>query len=133
MKYKANKVLCKVADREYLFKSHLEAKVAGIIQLWKDVGIIKDWDYERTAFVFPDDKWKVDFDILNPDGTFYYIEAKGYIDNRTKRYLKLLNKYRPEITVDFFLAHKNDLQKLRRCRKYIRNVYVITKTGYSTI
>ena len=133
MKYRAKKIKAEIDGREYLFKSLHECRVAEILQLWKKSGLIKDWAYEQTAFVFPDDKWRVDFDVTNNDGTFYYIEAKGYIDARTKRYIKLLHKYRPEVIVDFFIARRNDVKKFKTLRKFIRRIYVIKKGNYETV
>lgn len=111
--------------KDYEFRSILESKVAKYLQLLKDTGHIKDWAYEQTRFEFPDDSYLVDFDVINNDGTFYYIEVKGYCTAKTKRNLRLLNKYRPEIVLDMVFANKKDIKKLGLAAKYCRRVCLL--------
>lgn len=112
-------------NREITFKSKLEGKVAQYLQLLKDTGYIKNWNYEQTTFVFPDDRYLVDFSVYENDDSFYYIEAKGYVDARTKRKLRLLNKYLPGVKIDMVFQNKRDIRKLGLARKYCRRVCLL--------
>lgn len=107
------------------FRSKLEYKIAKYLQLLKDSGHIKDWQFEQTTFIFPDDRYLVDFDILENDGNFYYIEAKGRPDARTKRKLKLLAKYRPEVRVMLVFQNKKDIARLGLSKKYCWRVCLL--------
>ena len=114
-----------IDGKVYNFRSKLEAKVAQYLQVLKLGGHIKDWAYEQTTFHFPDDRYLVDFDIIMPDGSFYYLEAKGYCTAKTKRNLRLLNKYRPEIVIDMVFQNKKDIKKLGLAAKYCRRVSLL--------
>lgn len=125
MDYKNKRVTMDIAGKTYTFRSILESKVAQYLQLLKDSGHIKDWAYEQTTFKFPDDRYLVDFDVINNDGTFYYLEAKGYVTAKTKRNLRLLNKYRPEVVIDMVFQNKHDIKKLGLAKKYCRRVCLL--------
>jgi hypothetical protein len=110
------------------FRSKLEFRVAKYLQLLKDTGHIKDWAFEQTNFVFPDDEYLVDFDVLENDGSFYYIEAKGHPDERARRKLRLLNKYRPEVKIMMVFQNKKDAAKLGLAgRKYCWRVCLLNE------
>ncbi len=99
------------------FRSKGERKVALYLETLKIGGVIKDWAYEQTKFCFPSEKdpvrtWLIDFDVLENDGNFYYIEYKGLVEPDTKRKLYLLSKYRPEIKVVMVCADKKGIKKL---------------------
>jgi len=114
-----------IDGKTYNFRSILESKVAQYLQLLKDSGHIKNWAYEQTRFEFPDDSYLVDFDIINNDGTLYYIEVKGYCTAKTKRNLRLLNKYRPEIVIDMIFQNTKDIKKLGLASKYCRRICLL--------
>jgi len=116
-----------IAGELYKFRSKLESKVAQYLQLLKENGYIKEWKYEYVTFRFPDDKYLVDFDITQNDGQHYYLEAKGYVTAKTKRNLRLLNKYRPEVIIDMVFQNKKDIKKLGLARKYCRRVCLLSE------
>jgi len=109
------------------FRSQLEVKTAQYLQLLKDNGHIKDWAYEQTRFEFPDSKYLIDFDVLNNDGSFFYIESKGYMDAQAKRKLKMLNKYYPHAIVDMVFSNRSDIKRLKTAVKYIRRATTINE------
>lgn len=106
-----------IGGKEYSFRSKGEHKVAQYLELLKQSGNIKDWAFEQTKFCFPSEQdpvrtWLVDFDVLENDGSFYYIEFKGHVEPDVKRKLLLLAKYRPEVKVDMVFYKKSDAKKL---------------------
>ena len=125
MNYKNQRTTTDIGGKTYNFRSKLESKVAQYLQLLKGSGYIKDYAYEQTKFKFPDDSYLVDFDVLNNDGTFYYLEAKGYVTAKTKRNLRLLGKYKPEIVLDMVFQNKKDIKKLGTSAKYCRRVCLL--------
>lgn len=116
-----------IGGKQYFFRSILEFKVAKYLQLLKDTGHIKDWAFEQTTFKFPDDKYLVDFDVLENDGNFYYIEAKGHPDERARRKLRLLNKYKPEVKIMMVFQNARDVKKLGLAKKYCWRVCVLSE------
>lgn len=122
-----------VGDKEYDFKSKAEIKLAKYLQLLKEMGHIKDWLYENTKFCFPSEQdpvktWLVDFDVLENDGSFHYIEYKGYVEPDTKRKLFLLNQYRPEVKIVMIFASRKQLRKLgNRATSYCKRTCLLSE------
>ena len=127
--FKNVRVDAEVGGKQCKFRSKLEHKVAIYLELLKVSGHIKDWAFEQTKFIFPDDKYLVDFDVINTDGTFYYVEAKGRFDGRARRKLQLLSKYRPEVVIDMVFSGKTDALKMKTSMKYCRRVCVLRSRG----
>jgi len=116
-----------VGGKECNFRSKLEFRIAKYLQLLKDTGHIKDWAFEQTTFHFPDDRYLVDFDVLENDGNFYYIEGKGHPDERARRKLRLLNKYKPEVKIMMVFQSKRDAAKLGLAKKYCWRVCLLNE------
>jgi hypothetical protein len=116
-----------IGGKTFTVRSQLEKKIALYLDLLKANGHIKDWAFEQTTFRFPDDTYLVDFDVLENDGSFYYLEAKGYFDARSRRKLKLLNKYRPEVRLMLVLQSKSGLKKLGLAKKYCWRVCLLSE------
>ncbi len=60
-----------------------EYRVCIILDKWKDLSQIKNWEYtnDRFEYIGVDNKkhnYLMDFKIWNNDDTFYYLEVKGY-------------------------------------------------------
>lgn len=96
------------------FRSQLEKEFAHYLQMLKDSGHIKDWAYEQTTFRFPDSSYLVDFDVLNIDGSFEYYECKGLFEADTRRKIKLLNKYRPEVKLTLVFRKRSDARPVSK-------------------
>jgi len=116
-----------IGDRSFRFRSKLEHKVAMYLEVIKNGGWIKDWDYEKTTFRFPDDKWLIDFEVRNNDDSFEYIEAKGMFDARSRRKLKLVFKYRPDAKITMVFQNKRGMQKARLSAKYAHRFCLLSE------
>lgn len=117
-----------IGDKEYFFRSKAEVKLAKYLQLLKETGHKKDWEYESHKFVFADSSWLVDFTVRNNDDTFEYYEYKGYVEEDTRRKLKLLNKYWPQAQVTMVLGSKKQLKRLgARATSYCKRVCLLSE------
>lgn len=105
-----------IAGRRIYFRSSWEKKYAEHLQALKERYEIIEWEHEPKTFWFEAIKRGVrsylpDFRVHRIDGTFYWVEVKGYMDARSKTKLKRFKKYYPEeeiIVVDetWFKKHK---------------------------
>jgi hypothetical protein len=112
------------------FRSQGEIRLANYLELLKVGGHIKDWAFEQTTFHFPDDKYLVDFDVLYPDGRFGYFEYKGMFDARSRRKLKLLMKYKPEVELTLVFGSKSDARRVSRpIANFCKRICVMTAKG----
>lgn len=60
-----------------------ELRTCKILDSWKEFGFIKKWEYtnDRIQYLGLDEKYHsylIDFKIYNNDGSWYYLEVKGY-------------------------------------------------------
>lgn len=60
-----------------------ELRTCFILDKWKEEGKIKDWEYtnDRISYIGLDNKqhsYLLDFKVFDEDGSFYYVETKGY-------------------------------------------------------
>ena len=122
---------CTIGGKDMYVRSQGEKKLAEYLELLKVGGCIKDWAFEQTTFTFPDDKYLVDFDVINPDGTFEYYEWKGFFDARSRRKLQLLEKYRPEVVITMVFANKSGALKFKRSKlsRFCKRVCTLTVKG----
>lgn len=94
-----------IGDKSYYFRSQWEMNYARYLQFLKDRGLIVDWLYEPETFWFHAIKrgtnsYKPDFKILDPDGTHYWVEVKGYMDAKSSTKIKRLKKYYPNERIE---------------------------------
>jgi hypothetical protein len=106
-----------IGGKTFYSRSQGERDVAEYLELLKVGKVIKDWAFEQTKFCFPSEQdpvrtWLIDFDVLENDGSFYYIEFKGLVEPDTKRKLYLLRQYRPEVKVVMVCADKKGIKKI---------------------
>ena len=127
--YNNVRTVAEVGGKQCKFRSKLEYKVAQYLQMLKVSGHIKDWDFEMMNFEFPDDKWLIDFTVRNNDDTISYIEAKGRIEGRDRKKLRLVAKYYPQVIIDYVFAAKRDALKMKTSAKYCRRVCVLRSRG----
>lgn len=85
------------------FRSSWEANYARYLNLLKHDGVISKWEYEANTFRFPQGFGNVlsytpDFKIFNDD-SFYFVEVKGWMNERSKAALEKMNKYYPDINI----------------------------------
>ena len=118
-----------VGRNSYYFRSLFEWHFAEYLEMLFVGKAIKGWEFEQTTFTFPDDKYLVDFDVLNNDGTFEYIECKGHWDARAKRKIQLLNKYRPEVQLTVVFQNRKDMKKVsKKMASMCKRIALFSKT-----
>lgn len=81
------------------FRSAWEANYARYLNFLKSRGQIKDWQYEPDTFWFHEIKrgtrsYLPDFKVLE-DGRHYYVEVKGWMDQKSRTKLDRMAKYYP--------------------------------------
>lgn len=91
---------------EHSFKSRWEANFARYLNFLVKWNHIHSWDYEPDTFWFENIKRGVrsycpDFKVWkSPDSEPYYIEVKGYMDNKSKTKIKRMKKYYPNVKLE---------------------------------
>ena len=100
------------------FRSSWEANYARYLNFLKLKGLIYKWEFEPDTFWFEKIKRGVrsylpDFKIWDsPLSMPYYVEVKGWMDDKSKTKLKRMNKYYPEIRVDVVARKEyNEIKK----------------------
>ena len=101
---RAKKGKAEIGGKTYFYRSSWEVNIAAYFELLKSKGEIKDWEYEVDTYWFLKimrgvRSYKPDFKIFRNDGTFYYEEVKGWLDNKSKTKLNRMRIYYPKIEV----------------------------------
>jgi len=91
-----------IGGKRKYYRSRWEANFARILEMQKQEGLIKDWFHEPDTFWFDGimrgtRSFLPDFKIIRHDDTFFYIEVKGWMDERSKTKIKRMKKYHPGI------------------------------------
>ena len=99
-----------IGGKEIYFRSRWEYNYALYLEYIKTKGLIKEWEYESTRFVFEKIKrgttsYLPDFTVTRNDNTQYYIEIKGWMYASGATKLKRMAKYYPD--VELFLIDKD--------------------------
>ena len=85
-----------IGDRRVYFRSAWEANYARHLNAQKASGAISDWEYEPFTFSLeanePPYSATPDFLVRFPDGRSEFHEVKGWLDERSKRQLRLLSE-----------------------------------------
>lgn len=94
-----------INGKQMFFRSRWEANYALYLDFLVKQGIILKWEYEPFVFVFHKIQFGTrsycpDFKVYNLDGSSYYDEVKGYMDDKSKTKIKRMAKYYPEITLN---------------------------------
>lgn len=108
--YTAHQSWKEIDGREIFFRSDWEYKFALWLQGLKAKHVIQNWEHEPETFWFNAIKRGVrsytpDFKVVNPDGSHYWVEVKGYMDAKSRTKLKRFRKYYP--TEQLVLADKD--------------------------
>jgi len=87
-----------IGDKTKYFRSLWEANYARYLQFLKEKGQISDWLHEPETFWFLKilrgaRSYLPDFKVINLDGSHYWVEVKGWMDDRSKTKLKRFAKY----------------------------------------
>lgn len=105
-----------IGGKRYYFRSQWEVDYAKYLDLLKQHGKIKEWEYEPETFWFETIKRGVrsylpDFRVTETDGTVVLYEVKGYMDSRSKTKLKRMKKYYPDINL--YLVQAPQIKEIR--------------------
>lgn len=100
-----------IEGKTFFARSRWEANVAAYLQYLKDSELIKDWEHEAEEYRFEAIKRGVmsylpDFKVTRLNGSFYLIEVKGYMDDKSKTKLNRMKKYFPDIFIDLIEAKR---------------------------
>ena len=80
-----------------------EFRACKILDSWKDNNLILNWGYTRDRFQYINAEGKtrtyiIDFKIFDNDGSFYYLEVKGYkIDNDNYKWNEVRKTHKLEV------------------------------------
>ena len=90
-----------IDGRKIYFRSDWEFQFAVYLQGLKAAGGIKDWEHEPKTFWFDAIKrgtrsYLPDFKVTNHDGSWHWVEVKGYMDAKSLTKIKRFRKYYPE-------------------------------------
>jgi hypothetical protein len=100
-----------IDDKTFFARSRWEANVAAYLQYLKESELITDWEHEAEEYRFEAIKRGVmsylpDFKVTRLNGSFYLIEVKGYMDDKSKTKLNRMKKYFPDIFIDLIEAKR---------------------------
>jgi len=88
-------------DNKY-FRSKWESNCARWLNALKERGDVVSWAYEPRDFYFPVKRgtrfYKPDFMVIEPNNS-YYIEVKGFLDQKSITALSRMSRYHPDVTV----------------------------------
>jgi len=93
-----------IGGKRKYYRSNWEFQYAKYLELLKNQGLIKDWEHEPQTFWFEKIKrgvrsYKPDFKVTLLDERHYWVEVKGYYDQRSRTTIKRFNKYYPKETL----------------------------------
>jgi hypothetical protein len=104
------------------YRSRWEANYARYLEWMRSRGEIAKWEHEPETFWFSGVKrgtvsYLPDFRVTKNDGSIYYVEVKGWMDDRSKTKLKRMKKYHPSVQLELvdgkrYNAIKKVAQKL---------------------
>lgn len=90
-----------VGGKTIYFRSRWESNYGRYLQWLKEKREIQDWLHEPKVFWFEKIKrgsvtYLPDFQVFKPDGSYFWVEVKGWMDQRSKTKLKRFKKYFPK-------------------------------------
>jgi len=102
-----------IGGKKFFARSSWECNISAYLEFLKSKKEIKDWEHEVETFWFEKIKRGVrsylpDFKITNNDGSTYFIEVKGWMDDKSKTKLKRMKLYYPNIKIEVI---DNDVYK----------------------
>ena len=114
---KGKKGTISIGGKVFFARSSWEANIAAYFEFLKSKEEIKEWEHEPNTFWFLEIKRGVrsylpDFLITRNDGTQYYEEVKGWMDNKSKTKLNRMRIYYPNIEISVLDQKRyNDISK----------------------
>lgn len=106
----------KIGGKVYRFRSRWEFWYALYLQQLLITGKIGKWLYESKTFYFKGIKrgsvsYLPDFQVFELDGSYSWVEVKGYLDQRGATKLKRMAKYYPEEKI--LVIRENVIKKIQ--------------------
>lgn len=93
-----------------------ELRTCKILDEWKNIGKISEWEYtnDRIQYIDAENKLRtylLDFKVYNIDGSFYYIEVKGWVTaNDYYKWESVRKMYRLDVWLkEDIMLHENEL------------------------
>lgn len=98
-----------IGGKKKFYRSRWEANYARYLEFIREQGLIAKWEHEPETFWFEKIKrgtrsYLPDFRVTRLDGSIYYVEVKGYMDDRSKTKLKRMKKYHPTVELELVPA-----------------------------
>jgi hypothetical protein len=110
--YFANQGWQVIGGKKHFFRSGWEVKYARHLEFLKKRMVIEEWEYEPKIFWFNAIKrgtrsYLPDFRVTMPDGSWYWVEVKGYMDQKSRTKISRFKKYYPDedlrvVSADWF-------------------------------
>lgn len=140
-----------IGGKNYWYRAGGERRYAHYLQFLKEIGEIKDWEYESTTFEFPIRKGTViyipDFKVIftndSLDESHIWHEYKrGYMTQKSVTQLRRMAKYYPEEKIILVVdkipsAYSHKTHKLNKFRdkidkasKYVERVMDTSKINW---
>lgn len=91
-----------IGGKRKYFRSRWEANYARYLEFLKVHGEIKEWEHESEVFWFEGIKrgcmsYLPDFKVTNNDDSTYFVEVKGWMDDRSKTKINRMRIYHPNV------------------------------------
>jgi len=125
-----------VGPHYHYFRSSWEIRYAQYLEEKRQNGDIQYWEPEESTFFFEDTASSVrsympDFTVQENDYSETYHEVKGWMDDRSKRCLELMDKEYPNIKL--VVIDKKEFKRLFGTIKPILDQEALKKTEYQLI
>ena len=116
------KHIIKIRGTILSFSSSWEKEIAIRLESLKIEGTIKDWAYEAKHFDFPDIKrgmrsYCPDFEVTLCDGSFLYIEVKGWKMNTSMKRIAMFRERYPN--VKYYIIDEYEYRKILSQSDYL--------------
>lgn len=103
------------------YRSRWEANYARYLEYLKQQSLVKEWIHEPKTFLFENVKrgkrsYLPDFLVVWFDGSIEYHEIKGWVDDRSKAAMALMDQQYPEIQMVYFFGKDYKIIEKRASR-----------------
>jgi hypothetical protein len=122
-----------IGGKTVFVRSSWEANIIAYYEFLKTKNEIKEWEYEPKTFWFELIKrgvrsYKPDLLITNIDGSQFWIEIKGWMDDKSKTKLKRFAKYYPNEKMS--LIDKKRYNEIKKASSFIPNWGILDSDEY---
>jgi hypothetical protein len=104
-------------ERRFYAKSKWEYNYACFLEWSIKAELILDWKYEPDTFWFEGIKrginnYTPDFKVTETSGAVYWVEVKGWMDDKSKTKIKRMAKYHPNVRL--VLVQKKQMDSIKK-------------------